>query len=316
MTKIGVTMKLATRINSFLPRFDNDVRRVLAEFARIGLTHVDLNYPEHVGDIPAWEMASILEESGLALNGVALRFRKEFINGELGNADPAIASKALGLCRDACDYCRAAGGRVVTIWLGFDGFDYAFQIDYARVWNQLVEAFRAVCDYAPDLQVSIEYKPFEERSFAFIDSLGLVMAMIDDVDRPNLGATLDYCHMLMKHDNPAYGAAVLGAKGRLYGIHLNDGYGRMDDGLMVGMASPVQTLEFLYYVRRYGYDNAIYFDTFPVIEDAVAEAERNKAMIERFDAVLDELGMDEIAEVIAANDAIRASELVLKVISR
>ena len=316
MTTIGAIMKLATRINSFLPHCDNDVRKVLAEFARIGLTHVDLNYPEHVSDIPAPEMAAALAENDLELNGVALRFRKDFINGELGNADPAIASRALDLCREACDYCRAAGGHVVTIWLGFDGFDYAFQIDYVRVWNQLVEAFRAVCDYAPDLQVSIEYKPFEERSFAFIDSLGLVMAMIDDVDRPNIGATLDYCHMLMKHDNPAYGAAVLGAKGRLFGIHLNDGYGRMDDGLMIGMASPVQTLEFLYYVRKYGYDNAIYFDTFPVIEDAVAEAERNKAMIERLDAVIDELGMDKISEVVAANDAIAVSELVLRVIGR
>lgn len=309
-------MKLATRINSFLPRFDGDLRKVFREFARIGLSHVDINYPEHVSDVSADEMAEMLAECGLTLNGVALRFRKEYINGEFGNSDPAISAKALQLSKDACDFCRAAGGHVVTVWLGFDGFDYAFQIDYARVWERLVTTFRAICDYAPDLQISIEYKPFEERSFAFIDSLGLVMAMIADIDRPNIGATLDYCHMLMKHDNPAYGAAVLGARGRLFGIHLNDGYGRMDDGLMVGTVTPVQTLEFLYYVRKCGYENAIYFDTFPVIEDAVDEACRNKTMVERLNALIDELGMDYIGEVIASNDAIRVNELVFKVIGR
>lgn len=309
-------MKLATRINSFLPQLGHDLGRVFGEFSRMGLTHVDLNYPEHVGGISAEEMRGMLSENHLELNGVALRFRKEFINGEYGNSDPHVTEKAIALTKEACDYCREAGGNVVTVWLGFDGFDYAFQIDYVRVWNQLVAAFQEVCDYAPDLKVSIEYKPFEERSFAFIDSLGLVLAMIADIDRPNIGATLDYCHMLMKHDNPAYGAAVLGARGRLYGIHLNDGYGRMDDGLMVATVSPVQTLEFLYYVRKYGYGNAIYFDTFPVIEDAVAEAERNKAMVEALDATIDDLGMDYIGEVIASNDAIRVSELVLKAIGR
>ena len=40
-------MKLATRINSLLPLFGDDVREVLANLRRIGLTHVDLNYPEH-----------------------------------------------------------------------------------------------------------------------------------------------------------------------------------------------------------------------------------------------------------------------------
>ena len=77
---------------------------------------------------------------------------------------------------------------MVTIWLGFDGFDYPFQIAYARVWEQQRKVFQTICDYAPDLQVSIEYKPFEERSHAFIDSFGAVFAMIQDVGRPNIGA--------------------------------------------------------------------------------------------------------------------------------
>lgn len=55
-------MKLATRINSFLPKFNNDVEKVLQEFNRLGLSHVDFNYPEHVEGIPAEKMKACLEK--------------------------------------------------------------------------------------------------------------------------------------------------------------------------------------------------------------------------------------------------------------
>lgn len=310
-------MKLATRINSFLPHFDNDVKRVLADFHRIGLTHVDFNYPEHVEGISPEEMKQVLADCELKANGVALRFRGDFyLNGELGNADPKVAQAALDLCKKACDYCRAIGGHVVTIWLGFDGFDYSFQINYAKVWEQQKKAFQTICDYAPDLQISIEYKPFEERSYAFIDSFGTVFSMIQDVDRPNLGATLDFCHMLMKHDNPAMAADILGARHKLYGIHLNDGYGRKDDGLMIGTVNLTKTLEFLYYVKKHDYDNAIYFDTFPIREQGIKEAERNVKMIKRLDQIVDELGVEHLDELVAQNDGLNCSDIIYQVISK
>ena len=303
-------MKVATRINSYFREGDKSLDRVFAQFEHVGLTHVDLNYPEHVAGISPEAMREMLEARHLKLNGTALRFRSDFINGELGNADPAIANKALQLCREACDYCRAVGGTNVTIWLGFDGFDYSFQIAYDRVFKQLVKQFQAVCDYAPDLLVSIEYKPFEERSYAFIDSMGLTGMILAAVDRKNLGVTLDYCHMLMKHENPAFAADIFGAAGKLFGIHLNDGYGAQDDGLMIGMATPVKTLEFLYYVKKHGYDHAIYFDTFPVIEGAEEECAQNIAMLKMLDGAIERVGMDKIQSVIDSNDAVQAATLV------
>lgn len=303
-------MKLATRINSYFRSGDRNLDRVFAQFEEVGLTHVDLNYPEHVGAMPAEQMKQLLDAHGLKLNGTALRFRDDFINGELGNADPVVADKALQLCREACDYCRATGGDTVTIWLGFDGFDYSFQIDYTRVWNQLVGAYRAVCDYAPDLKISIEYKPFEERSYAFVDSMGITGMMLAEVDRPNLGVTLDYCHMLMKHENPAMACDIFGGRGKLFGVHLNDGYGVMDDGLMIGTASPMKTLEFIYYLKKHGYNSAIYFDTFPTIEDAEEECAQNISMIHMLDRAIETVGLDEVQRVIDANSGIEAAALM------
>lgn len=308
-------MKTATRINSFLPKFDNNLERIFEEFNRIGLTHVDLNYPEHTTNVSSKEMKALLEKNNLKANGVALRFREEFINGELGNADSSISEKAVQLCKEAADYCREIEGEVITIWLGFDGFDYSFQINYEKVWEQIKNCFIEVADYAPDLKISIEYKPFQPRAYAFVDSLGVAMSMMSEVNRENIGITLDYCHMLMKHENPAYGASILGSRNKLFGVHLNDGYGLNDDGLMIGTSSLIKTFEFLYYTKLHNYDYAIYFDTFPVIEDPVAECESNLKMIQRIDQKIDEIGMQKIGEIISKNSGVKVSELVLEILS-
>ncbi|WP_157455263.1 sugar phosphate isomerase/epimerase family protein [Carnobacterium maltaromaticum] len=308
-------MKLATRINSFLPKFNNSVEEVLQEFNQLGLTHVDFNYPEHIIDISATKMKEIVQENNLLVNGVALRFRDEFINGELGNADSAISDRAVELCKEACDYCRDIGGEVVTIWLGFDGFDYSFQIDYEKVWNQIKDCLIQIADYAPDLKISIEYKPFQPRAYAFLDSFGVSLSMIHEVGRENLGITLDYCHMLMKHENPAYGASILGSRKKLFGVHLNDGYGLNDDGLMIGTNSLIKTIEFIYYTKLHSYEHAFYFDTFPVIEDPIAECKRNIKMIKKIDSVIDKLGMDYISGVIKENSGVKVSDLVLEILA-
>ena len=304
-------MKLAARINSYLRDKNQELSSILNEFENAGLTHVDLNYPEHTTGIPASQMKKMLADNHLQLNGVAVRFRSDYINGELGNADSVIASRALQLCKDACDYCRQTGGEVVTIWLGYDGFDYSFQINYKKVWDQLVKAYQEICDYAPDLKISIEYKPFQPRAYSFIDSMGQTGMILSEVNRDNLGVTLDYCHMLMKHENPAFAADVFGSRGKLFGIHLNDGYGLNDDGLMIGTSTPFKTLEFLYYLKKHGYDGVIYFDTFPVIEDAEKETECNIRMLKQFDAMIDKTGLDKIQSVIDRNDATEAAKLML-----
>lgn len=308
------TVKLATRINSFLPKYDHDLRQVFKQFQALGLTHVDLNFPEHVRNYTPEEMKALLAENHLQANGVALRFREEFINGELGNHDQKISEQALSLCKEAVDYCREIGGEVITIWLGFDGFDYSFQINYEKVWQQIQYYLGQIADYASDMKVSIEYKPFQPRAYAFIDSLGLAMTMVNELHKPNVGITLDYCHMLMKHENPAYGASLLGSRKKLFGVHLNDGYGLNDDGLMIASNSLFKTVEFLYYVKLHHYEHAIYFDTFPVIEDPDKECQKNIETIKKLDAAIEKIGMDRIGKVIEQNDAVAVSELMMKFI--
>ena len=98
---------------------------------------------------------------------------------------------------------------------------------------------------------------------------------------PNLGVTLDFAHVLFADEMPAYSAALVAKHSKLLGVHLNDGYAKRDDGLMVGAVHPIQTLELLYVLNRVGYDGAIYFDTFPDTTglDPIGECEANIATV-------------------------------------
>ena len=72
-------------------------------------------------------------------------------------------------------------------------------------------------------------------------------------------------------------AALIAKHSKILGVHLNDGYAKRDDGLMVGAVHPIQTLELLYVLNQVGYDGAIYFDTFPDTTglDPIGECEAN-----------------------------------------
>lgn len=305
-------MKLATRINSFL-KGGKTVVEVLDDLGSIsGLTHVDLNFPEHLNTQSLATLKDALARNKLTVNGLALRFRDDFVNGELGNSNQSLSEEAKDLCMEGIRLTKELGGSQVTIWLGYDGFDYAFQLDYAKTWNQVVKAFQEIADFDPTMMISIEYKPYEPRTHALVSDIGTTLLLINEIGRDNVGVTLDFCHMKMKKESPAYGLVLAGERDKLFGVHLNDGYGSTDDGLMLGAANLLQTLEFLYYMQKYGYDGVIYFDTFPVRENPISECRTNIELFERFMALIDAVGLKQIQAIVDKNDAIASQELLLK----
>ena len=307
-------MKFAARINSFKKNGKTtlDIINEISEIEKI--THVDLNYPEHFDNINIDDLKNLLKKKNIKVNGIALRFRDEFKNGELGNSNKEISDKAKNLCLEAVDTAAEMGAEVVTIWLGYDGFDYSFQISYEKVWQELVLSFKEIAQYNKDIKISIEYKPFQPRAYSMIPSIGATLLIIDDVQEENIGITLDYCHMLMKGENPAYGLALAASRNRLFGIHMNDGHGLNDDGLITGSVTFIQTLEFIYYLKKYSYNSAIYFDTFPVRENGQNEVRKNIEIYEKLDSLLDKIGFEKIEEIISKNDAVAAQDILLECI--
>lgn len=316
--------RYATRLNSFASRAEEawpgqkgkPSALQMAERASKteGLTDVDLNYPDHV-DQDTLGFARRLSDLGLGVNGLAMRYytNPAFKLGAFTHPDPAVRREAIDLTKRGIDAGRAMGSSLMTIWLGQDGFDYSFQADYGRLWDDEIEAIREVAEHDPTCMISIEYKPNEPRSFSLLSDLSTTLLALAEVGTDNLGVTFDFAHVLYAGEMPAQAAAMIARKSRLLGVHLNDGYAKRDDGLMVGSVHLQATLELLWQLEKDGYDGPIYFDTFPDLTglDPVAECEANIETVQRLIAVARRLAGDNaLSAAIAAQDAVTAQGIV------
>ena len=273
-----------------------------------GVTHIEPNYPYHFYENTPEEIRDFAAKYSLSVSGVGLRFVEEFTSGELSNLSFNKREKALKNLQDGIDACRRMGGTTATIWSTYDGFDYPFQTDYGRIWRYMVQCYKEIAQSNPDIKISLEYKPYEPRQFYFINDIGTTLLAVLEADCDNLGVTLDFAHMLMKKENPAYSLALAAERGKLFGFHLNDGYGSHDDGLLIGSVNLMQTLEFIYYMKKYKYEGAIFFDTFPLREDPVKELELNIQSFLKMSAWLDKVGMDQIEQLIMQQNALAVYE--------
>jgi len=86
--------------------------------------------------------------------------------------------------------------------------------------------------------------------------------------KDNVGVLVDFGHSLMSKENPAEVISILGEEKKLFGIHLNDAYREWDDDLVVGSVNLWDTLEFIYYLDKIGYEGWLSFDIFPFRMDA------------------------------------------------
>ena len=152
-------MNYAGRMNSFIFKGQNVLDAIKAYRETKGMTHLEFNYPEHIAGYDLEEIKKAMGD--LKVNGFAVRWRNFFLNGDLTNPDEELRQKAITMCKEAADICRELGGSVITLWLENDGFDYPFQMDYEYCFKQVVEAIQEVADYAKDMKISIEYKPYE-----------------------------------------------------------------------------------------------------------------------------------------------------------
>ncbi|MDO4900315.1 sugar phosphate isomerase/epimerase [Actinomyces sp.] len=304
-------MGYSARINSYIKQ-GMSVPKALAAIGGVdGVGHVDLNYPEHFAKDGVDGVRRALADAGLGVNSIAVRFRSEFCAGEFTGPGSRLSAEAYELVCAGVGVAKDLGSDLITLWLGYDGYDYAFQKDFVTATRRLVAVYQQLADQYPDMRFSIEYKPYEERVHTMIPSSGFVLYLLQCIGRPNVGATLDFCHMIMARDYPAHAAALLLADDRLYGIHLNDGYGGSDDGMIVGSVHPWETLELLHWLRRGGYQAPIYFDTFPVREDAAGELRANVAATDALLGLLERQDPDRLQEVADSQDALRVAALRL-----
>ena len=312
------TNKFATRLNSFKSKWPSYEKPTTIELIKRaskveGLTHLDLNYPDH-SEPSIREISAITNDCGLEINGLAMRYytNPAFKLGAFTNPNKKVRQEAIDLTKAAIDALREIDSNLLTIWLGQDGFDYGFQVDYKKIWDDEINAIKEIAEHDKECLVSIEYKPNEPRAYSLLSNLGTTLLAIKDINLKNIGVTIDFAHILYSNEQPALVAALIDKHSQILGLHLNDGYGKRDDGLMVGSVHQLATIELLYHITKSKYQGPIYFDTFPDTTnmDPIKECELNISTVKQQLKLVDKLIQNnELSTAIQNQDSITSNRI-------
>lgn len=263
-----------------------------------GMDGVEIIYPYEVSDGP--EIKKLLADYNLspAAVNVNVKAEPEFRNGGVTSEDPAIRAKAVQFIKDSKDFAKEIGADKVTCCPLGDGYEFSFQYDYARSWKYLIETFGEAGDYLPEIPLFIEYKPSETRGRCFLDTASKTLCLLNDIGNENMGVTLDFGHSVYGDENPAEAVAMLAESKYPYYIHINDNDGKWDWDYFCGTKHFLDYVEFLYYLKKYGYNDYLTSDTSPTRWDIQGTFEANSRMTIGIWRMLDEIGMDKLTSLI------------------
>lgn len=311
-----ITGSLGNRVDRFMAggyKEDNTAEDRIAGLAETGVVEaLELCYDPYGDENNPEEIKLWAEKYAFKISGVnaPLNGDKRFGYGSLTNTNPEYRALAIQYCKQSVDFAKAVGAEFVNIWMGEDGFDYVFQTDYTRQWNLMVKGIREICDYAPDMKIALEFKLREPRNRCTLDTAGSTLLLAKDVERPNVGLTVDLGHVFQAQGNIAQVVEMCANHGMLYNLHINDNYSAWDDDMILGSVRYTEYIELCYSLRKIGYDGWTSVDIFPFRENGYKAAAESIRLMQTFDRAVDLIGCDKLAACIEGTDATEVFTLI------
>jgi len=280
-----------------------------------GLVAVDLNFPFWAPDVGVREIREALDAGGLRAQAITPAiYTREFRGGAFTNPDPGVRQRALDLVARATEVGAELGVDYMKIWPGQDGFDYPLQADPRRLWELSVDGMREIAGACPELPFAIEYKPREPRTHMVFSDAARTLLAIEDIGLDNVGILLDFGHSLYGGESPAAAAELCLARDRLIDVDLNDNFRGWDDDLAVGSVHLLETIEFVYTLRRAGWDRPWKLDQFPFREDPAEAARASIRTLRGLLRLCGRIDDDTFAALRERQDALGAQALVQRIL--
>lgn len=267
-----------------------------------GYTGVEVVYPYETRDPNV--LTSLLAKHKLDVSAVNVNIKgePEFVSGGITSPRPDVRKKAIGFIKESMDFAAAVGVNRVTCCPLGDGFEFPFQTEYRAAWKHLCDAFGEAAAHREDINLHIEYKPKETRRHCFMSRAADTLCLIHDIGMKNLGVTIDYGHSIYAGEHPAEALSMLHHSGHPYYIHINDNDKTWDWDFFTGSHTLLDYVEFVYYMKEFGYDDYVTTDTHPTRWDMRAMFEINARLTEKIWRILDEAGMEEIRSLLDNED--------------
>jgi xylose isomerase len=242
-----------------------------------GAQGVEIVYPYELQDVAAVKAALAKHNLGVAAVNVNIKGEPEFLNGSSSSPVEAVRARAIDFIRQAMDTAVELGADKVTCCPLSDGYDYLFQMNYREAWRQMAAVFAEAAGYRRDVQLFLEYKSSETRVHCFLDSAPRALCLVRDINKPNLGITMDFGHALLAGENPAESICLIHDSGVPYYIHINDNDGKGDWDLIPATRNLWSYLEMLVYLKELNYTGWVTSDMSPTRLDPTAAFERTLA---------------------------------------
>ncbi len=275
-----------------------------------GYSGVEIVYPYEVNDAEQTKKALAAHNLSVAAVNVNVKAEPEFRNGGLTSNQKEIRQKAVQFIKDAKDFAAAVGADKVTCCPLGDGYEFAFQYDYAEAWKNLVDGFGDAGDYRREIPLFVEYKPSETRGRCFIDTAAKALCLLNDIQNDSMGVTLDFGHSMYGDENPAEAVSLLEASPYKYYIHINDNDGKWDWDYFCGTKHYLDYVEFLYYLKKYGYSDYFTSDTSPTRWDIRGTFEANSRMTNKIWQMFDRIDSTELEKLMASGDYLETWKFV------
>jgi sugar phosphate isomerase/epimerase len=278
------------------------------------LDGVEMVYPFEVDEQSWRNVRRCLSDSGLTLAalGTTVSSQRQFSNGAFTSCDPATRRAAIEQVKAGLDLCHEMGGNRIYFFLGQDGCDYALEVDYADAWGWLVEGLTEVARHRSDIEICLEYKPFEPRRHIFLNDVGTALHLVNQIGAEHMRILLDTGHALMAGENLGESIWLLHQAGKLGHVHFNDNYRTFDDDMIAGSVHFMPFVEAMYWLKRVGYGNWISLDLFPYRESPDGAVVESIQFIKRLDALVDRIGLDAITALLHQSDGSASLRAIYK----
>ncbi len=117
-----------------------------------------------------------------------------------------------------------------------------------------------------------------------------------------VGVTLDFGHSVYAGENPAYAASMILDSGTPLYVHINDNDGKWDWDYFCGTKHYLEYAEFLWYLRRSGYDGWFTSDTSPTRWDIRRTFGVNSRLTQRLWDLVGKLDGEGLGGLVGAPD--------------
>ena len=240
---------------------------------------------------------------------------KPFVRGAIASRDPRVLEKVKQEICEVIDITKAIGGDMITIWPGQDGFDYPFEDNYLKAWETMVSLLQEMADYDPEVRIGVEYKLKEPRVHCYVATIGKAILLTQATQRPNVGVFLDTGHAILAYENVAESFALTKFFGdRLFGVHINDTRRDWDWDMNVGSVHLIDTMEWLYWVDKIGFDGYYTLDLWPARMDSLQAIQESIEWTQVMRNALMRIGDNLIEEMIAEGNPAKTMRILREAI--